>query len=80
LPGLARSSGLRGRVELVELARGRPREPGEYRNPATPVERFGLLVREADDHNAFHSRSDRIGFPLAKTFALRKQNAFWVLS
>ncbi len=50
----------RGRVELVELARGGPGEPGKRRDPATPVERLGLLVREADDHNTFRSRSIRI--------------------
>ena len=41
-----------GRVELVELARGGPREPRERRDPAPAIERLGLPVLEADNHDA----------------------------
>ena len=44
-----------GRVELIELARGGPREALECRDPAPAIERLGLPVPEADDHGAFDS-------------------------
>ena len=41
-----------GRVELVELARGGPREAGERRAPTAPVECLGPPIGESDDHDA----------------------------
>ncbi len=40
-------------IKLVELSRGGTGNPREGGDPATLVERFGLLVRKTDDHNAF---------------------------